>query len=60
MGKYVIIKHIKSMAGTNMPVIILDGAGEVLEFEELKEAEELKELFQTNSDSGHVYEVRKI
>ena len=60
MGKYVIIKHIKSMAGTTMPVIILDGAGEVLEFEELKEAEELKELFQTNSDSGHVYEVRKI
>lgn len=60
MSKYVIIKHIKSMAGTTMPVIILDGAGEVLEFEELKEAEELKELFQTNSDSGHVYEVRKI
>jgi hypothetical protein len=60
MGKYVIIKHIKSMAGTNMPVIILDGLGEVLEFEELKEAEELKELFQTNSDSGHTYEVRKI
>lgn len=60
MGKYVIIKHIKSMVGTTMPVIILDGAGEVLEFEELKEAEELKELFQTNSDSGHTYEVRKI
>ena len=60
MGKYVIIKHVKSMVGTNMPVIILDGLGEVLEFEELKEAEELKELFQTNSDSGHTYEVRKI
>ena len=60
MGKYVIIKHVKSMVGTTMPVIILDGLGEVLEFEELKEAEELKELFQTNSDSGHIYEVRKI
>ena len=48
------------MVGTTMPVIILDGLGEVLEFEELKEAEELKELFQTNSDSGHIYEVRKI
>jgi hypothetical protein len=60
MGKYVIIKQIKSLNGTLMPVIILDGAGEVLEFEELNEAEELKELFQKNSDSGHNYEVKKI
>ena len=60
MGKYIIIKRIKSMNGTVVPVVILDGAGEVLEFEELNEAEELKELFQKNSDSGHDYEVKKI
>ena len=60
MGKYIIIKRIKSMNGTVVPVVILDGAGEVLEFEELNDAEALKELFQKNSDSGHDYEVKKI
>lgn len=60
MGKYVIIKHINSSSGTKVPVIILDGLGEVLEFEELQEAEDLKELFQKNSDSGYTYTVKKI
>ena len=61
MSKYVIIKYIKSLkTGTEMPVIILDGYGEVLEFEEIQEAEDLKDLFQKNTDSGHRYEVKKI
>ena len=61
MSKYVIIKYIKSLkTGTEMPVIILDGYGEVLEFKEIQEAEDLKDLFQKNTDSGHRYEVKKI
>jgi hypothetical protein len=60
MGKYCIIKHINSINGTKVPVIILDSLGEVLEFEELHEAEDLKELFQKNSDSGYTYTVKKI
>jgi hypothetical protein len=60
MGKYCIIKHINSINGTKVPVIILDSLGEVLEFEELQEAEDLKELFQKNSDSGYTYIVKKI
>jgi hypothetical protein len=60
MGKYCIIKHINSINGTKVPVIILDSLGEVLEFEELQEAEDLKDLFQKNSDSGYTYIVKKI
>ena len=60
MGKYVIVKHVKSMHDTVLPVIILDGAGAVLEFEYLQEAEDLKNLFEQNSDSGHKYEIKKI
>ena len=60
MGKYCIIKHINSINGTKVPVIILDSLGEVLEFEELHEAEDLKKLFEKNSDSGYTYTVKKI
>ena len=60
MGKFVIIKKITSLQGVEVPVILLDGIGEVLEFETQQEAQDLKDLFQKNSDSGHTYEVKKI
>jgi hypothetical protein len=34
--------------------------GEVLEFEDLQEAEKTRDLFQNNTDSGHIYEIKKI
>ena len=43
-----------------VPVILLNSDTEVWEFETEKEAEEMKEIFQTNSDSGHKYEVKKL
>ena len=43
-----------------LPVILLDGHSEVLEFETEEEAEKTKEIFQKNSDSGHEYLVKKI
>jgi len=58
---YVIVKHVKN--GDNkkrLPVIILNSDTEVWEFETPEEAEEMKSIFQTNSDSGHIYEVKKI
>ncbi len=59
MGKFVIIKKITSLQGVEVPVILLDGIGEVLEFETQQEAQDLKDLFQKNSDSGHTDEVKK-
>lgn len=57
---YVIVKHIKTENKTRVPVILLDSQGEIWEFDTEIEAEKMKDTFQTNSDSGHVYEVKKI
>ena len=58
---YVIVKHIKMNDNKKrVPVIILNSDSEILEFETLESAERMKEIFELNSDSGHVYEVKKI
>lgn len=60
---YVIIKHVKptgNILNKRLPVILLNSDTEVWEFETPEEAEEMKNIFQTNSDSGHIYEVKKI
>lgn len=57
---YVIVKHIKTDKKTKVPVILLDSQGEIWEFDTQKDADKMKDIFQTNSDSGHFYEVKKI
>ncbi len=58
---YVIVKHIKMNDNKKrLPVIILNSHNEIWEFETEKEAEDMKDIFQTNSDSGHIYEVKVI
>ncbi len=60
---YVIVKHVRvnsNNRSNKVPVILLNSDTEVWEFETREAAEEMKEIFQTNSDSGHVYEVKKI
>jgi hypothetical protein len=57
---YVIIKHIKADSKKKVPVILLNTQGEIWEFDSQKTAEEMKEIFELNSDSGHKYEVKKI
>lgn len=60
MEKYVIIKRVKSINGHELPVILVNSISEILEFDSLEEAEKLRSVLQTNTDSGHIYEVRKI
>jgi hypothetical protein len=58
---YVIVKLVKSGTGSSyLPVILLDNTSEVMEFETEQEAEEIRRKFQINSDSGYVYEIKKI
>lgn len=56
---YVIIKYVPKHKGVIMPVILINGT-EVMEFETFEEAEKMKIIFETNSDSGYKYEVKKI
>lgn len=58
---YVIVKMVRtSDSSSHLPVILLDGNSEVLEFETEQEAEELRRKFQINSDSGYSYQIKKI
>jgi len=58
---YVIVKHIKLNENKKrVPVILLNSESEIWEFDTEMEAEIMKETFQLNSDSGHIYEVKKI
>jgi hypothetical protein len=58
---YVILKHVKNKTtGKTLPVIVLGGENEILEFENPGRAEEMCNIFRTNTDSGHTYEVKKI
>lgn len=56
---FIIIKHIYGER-SRLPVVLLDGLGEVMEFSTEEQANEMASLFQMNTDSGHVYEVKKI
>jgi hypothetical protein len=58
---YIIIKMVKNLVRlTELPVIILDGEGEVLEFDTIEQAEDMRARFEINSDSGHKYRIKKI
>jgi hypothetical protein len=57
---YVIIKHIKTESKKRVPVILLNSESEILEFDSQKIAEEMRDIFELNSDSGYKYEVKKI
>jgi hypothetical protein len=58
---YIIIKNIKDpKSNKELPVIILDTHGEVLEYHTIEEAEEMRARFEVNSDSGYKYLVKKI
>ena len=59
-SSFIIIKNVQTINNTTVPVVILDGLGEVMEFTNKEEAESMKEIFQRNSDSGHIYMVREI
>ena len=53
------IKGVVTENGT-LPVLILDGHSEILEFDDLEKAEETRQMLQENSDSGHTYTIRTI
>ena len=59
METYIIVKNITTETST-LPVLILDGHSEILEFDNLEKAEETRQMLQENSDSGYVYTIRTI
>ena len=57
---YVIIKHVKTQNNRILPVVMLDAQGEVWEFDNKDKAQEMVNILNTNTDSGHKYEVKQV
>ena len=57
---WLIIKEYKNRNGVVLPVLMLNGLGEVLEFKTELEALEFANIMQTNTDSGWVYSVKEV
>jgi hypothetical protein len=58
---WIIIKKMElNQKGVKVPVIMIDSHSEVLEFEDYAEAEKMRLLFQSNSDSAHEYILKEI
>jgi len=56
---YVIFKH-TNIQGTPRTIIVNDSEGIPMEFDSLDYAQKLAELFQANTASGNVYEVKEL
>ena len=57
---WVIVKIIKNLNGIELPVIILNSQNDIWEFDTMEEADKMRIVFETNSDSGHKYIVKKL
>jgi hypothetical protein len=56
---YIILKHTK-LQGTPRTIIVNDSEGIPMEFESLDYALKLAELFQANTSSGNIYEIKEL
>lgn len=57
---YIIIKKVENSRGVTVPIIMLNGLSEVMEFDDYDSANKMAQLFEVNSDSGWKYIIRKI
>jgi hypothetical protein len=56
---YIILKH-THLQGTPRTIIVNDSEGIPMEFESADAAVKLAEIFQANTTSGNIYEVKEI
>ena len=56
---YIILKHTQ-LQGTPRTIIVNDSEGIPMEFESADAALKLAELFQANTTSGNLYEVKQL
>tara|TARA_R110002012_G_scaffold12333_3_gene55010 strand:+ start:703 stop:915 length:213 start_codon:yes stop_codon:yes gene_type:complete len=55
---YNIVKIIEGKNGKPVHILLTDGLSQILELKSEKKAKEMVKLFNENSDSGWVYELR--
>jgi len=57
---YVIVKILQSKKGKPQHVLLVDSNNELLEFDNLGEAERMANIFEINSEQGFTYYVKQI
>jgi len=57
---YCIIKELILPNNRKQNVILVDSLSEIIEFDNKDEAQNLADIFQSNSDSGYKYYIKKI
>jgi len=57
---YCIIKELILPNNIKQSVILVDSLSEIIEFDNKAEAQNLAGIFQSNSDSGYKYYIKKI
>jgi hypothetical protein len=57
---YIIVKVLIKKHGKPQHVFLVDSNNEVLEFDTEDEAKNIAELFETNSENGWMYYVKKV
>jgi len=57
---FVIIKNVSLPNNQILPVIMLNEQGEVWEFNDKNKVQEMVNILNANTDSGHKYEIKKI
>jgi hypothetical protein len=57
---YIIVKVLTKKGGKPQHVFLVDSHNEVLEFDTEDKAKNIAELFETNSENGWTYYVKKI
>jgi len=57
---FVIIKNVSLPNNRILPVIMLNEQGEVWEFDDKDKVQEMVNILNTNTDSGHKYEIKKV
>jgi hypothetical protein len=56
---YIILKHTQ-LQGISRTIIVNDSEGIPMEFDSLDYATKLAELFQANTTSGNIYEIKEL
>jgi hypothetical protein len=57
---YIIVKVLTKKHGKPQHVFLVDSNNEILEFDSENEAKNIAELFETNSEKGWEYYVKKV
>jgi len=59
-ASYMVYKEYINSKGVMLPIMLVNNVSEIMEFNSKAEATEIAQMFESNSDSGWKYKVKKV